>query len=71
MGPFAGLLVSNAGHAFVPALMSNYTKQIPAGVLTEPMLLDWYAMKKDPSAPFGLKSKGKGWSTFPENWYEL
>ena len=67
MGPFAGLLVSTAGHAFVPALMSNYTQQKPGGVLTEAMLLDWYAMN-DLSAPFGLRSRGNGWSTFPENW---
>ncbi|KAI5803968.1 hypothetical protein DFH27DRAFT_388292 [Peziza echinospora] len=68
-GPFSGLLVSTAGHTFVPAFMCNFTKEYPRGILNEEMLMDWWAFDRDPANPGRYKTRGKGWSTFPRDWH--
>ena len=69
--PFSGALVTNAGTFFVPAFFSNFTQAKPAGELTKEMLLYWYGMQEDRTAPYGLRNLGKGYSRFPPGWYVL
>ncbi|KAI5780118.1 hypothetical protein EDC01DRAFT_633576 [Geopyxis carbonaria] len=66
-GPFSGLLVSNAGHCFVPAMFSNNSAAHgPDGILTRSTLLAFFAVVEQPN---GALTHNKGWERIPDNWY--
>ncbi|KAI5810385.1 hypothetical protein BZA77DRAFT_328089 [Pyronema omphalodes] len=66
-GPFSGLLVSNAGHCFIPGMFSNYTQDNPKGILTKETLMSFFAVYEDPKT--GRLTHKKGHERIPENWY--
>ncbi|KAA8913359.1 Chloroperoxidase [Sphaerosporella brunnea] len=66
-GPFSGLLVSNAGHCFVPGMMANFSAQYPQGKVTKKILLSFFAVYEDPVT--GVLTHKKGHERIPDNWY--
>ncbi|KAF8543354.1 Chloroperoxidase, partial [Trichophaea hybrida] len=66
-GPFSGLLVSNAGHCFVPGMFSNFTKDYPQGNLSKEILMSIFAVYENPVT--GIFTHKKGWERIPDNWY--
>jgi hypothetical protein len=66
-GPFSGLLVSNAGHCFVPGMMANFSTKYPKGQVTRQMLLTFFAVFEDPVT--GVLTHKKGHERIPDNWF--
>jgi hypothetical protein len=66
-GPFSGLLVSNAGHCFVPGMMANFSSENPNGQVTKNILMSFFAVSEDPITG-ALKHK-KGHERIPDDWF--
>ncbi|QRV90120.1 peroxidase family 2 domain protein [Ceratobasidium sp. AG-Ba] len=62
---FAGLLVSQAAHTFIPAFMSNHSTQALNGVLTGDVLKSFFAV----SGTSNNLIYEKGYERIPDNWY--
>ncbi|KAG8705497.1 hypothetical protein FRC09_002921 [Ceratobasidium sp. 395] len=62
---FAGLLVSQAAHTFIPAFMSNHSAQALDGVLTSDVLKSFFAV----SGTGSNLTYNKGYERIPDNWY--
>lgn len=65
-GPFSGLITSNAGHAFVPAMFSNYTADRPGGHLSRAALMQFFAVWESDA---GELSHRAGHERIPDNWW--
>ncbi|KAG8705498.1 hypothetical protein FRC09_002922 [Ceratobasidium sp. 395] len=63
--PFAGLLVSQAAHTFIPAFMSNHSADALDGVLTGDVLKSFFAV----SGAGNSLTYNKGYERIPDNWY--
>jgi len=66
-GPFSGLLVSNAGHSFLPRLMANFSTQYPNGMLNKKILMSIFAVFENPVT--GVMTHRPGHERIPNNWY--
>ena len=65
-GPFSGLLVSTAGHAFLPRLMANFSTQYPNGMLDKKILMSEFAVSENPVT--GVLTHKPGHERIPYNW---
>jgi hypothetical protein len=66
-GPYTGMIVRNAGYAFVSRLLSNHTTENPEGLLTRNVFKDFFAV----TGQEGSLKYTYGWERIPENWYKI
>ena len=63
---FAGVLVSPAGYAFPPAMMSNKSAEYPEGYLDKASFMSFFAI----TGESGSFTYQPGWERIPDNFYK-
>ncbi|KAI5783159.1 hypothetical protein DFH27DRAFT_276120 [Peziza echinospora] len=67
LGPFSGLIATEAGIFFPPIMFSNHSEAAPGGTLTKEVLYAWYSIREN--AATGELEYIPGFERIPENWY--